>query len=586
MSGSGASAPAKAVLGLSALSHDPAACLFVDGRLVGAVEEERLNRQKRTLAFPHRAIDWLLERSGLDSLADVDVIAYYWDDRGQVPAMLQGSLASLAQDPVGMGRHVARRLSAAVSAPGLLRRELSAHCGDPAALPRIVHVPHHEAHLAAALHSSPPDCGAALVIDGRGECSATSLFDLGDRTGLLLEHYDFPHSLGVFYGAATQALGYTPISDEYKVMGLASYGSPSETWSRAVDGFLQVSADGRHRLDAALLRADNCTVGGGSWLNEAGRKRFAGDFWDPDGRPTQEARDFAHAVQRRLEEAVLGLVRRLVDRTGSRRISVVGGVAMNARAIGRIRESGLVDDVHVPLAPTDAGACIGAALRVLEAADGFTADRASLADPFLGPDYSDEEIERLLVQSRWPYTRIADPAAAAAHEIAHGRIIGWFDGRLEFGDRALGARSILGDPRDATTRERMNTLVKRRETYRPFAPSVLEEHAAEYFSLAVSRRMGEICEVRERMRSRIPAVVHVDGTARPQTVPSDFTLPSYRRLIECFLAETGVPMVVNTSFNVKDEPIVCSPDDALRCFAASGLERLFLGPFLVTKGTP
>jgi carbamoyltransferase len=579
-------ARAKVVLGLSALSHNPAACLFIDGRLIGAVEEERLNRQKNTLAFPHQAISWLISLGGLASLCDVDAIAYYWDDRGQVPGMLQGSVPALFDDPVGISRYMANRLSGAVRAPGLLRRELAKHCGDdPARLPRIVNVPHHMTHLAAARHSASPDAEAALIVDGRGECAATSLYDLRPGSApRLIEHYDFPNSLGVFFAAATQALGYRPISDEYKVMGLASYGSASPRYSRAVQRFLDVTPDGRHQLDAGLLHTENCTVGDLPWLNETGRRLLVGEFRDADGQLSQDAKDFAFAVQQRLEEALLGLVRRLVDRTGARSIAVSGGVAMNARGIGRIRESGLVTRLHVPLAPTDSGASIGAALHLLGASGVTPPDPESLLNPFIGPGYEDDDIEQLLRHANWPHTRLDDPAATAARGIADGRIIGWFDGRLEFGDRALGARSILGDPRDAHSRDRMNALVKRRESYRPFAPSVLEERAADYFSLPVSRRMGEICDVHEEVRSRIPAVVHVDGTARPQTVPRDFPHSSFRRLIECFEARTGVPMVVNTSFNVKDEPIVCTPDDALRCFAASGLEQLFLGPFMISKG--
>ncbi|GAB3988748.1 carbamoyltransferase [Actinoallomurus acanthiterrae] len=574
------------VLGLTGLAHDPAACLFVDGALVAAVEEERLNRQKRTTAFPHRAIRWVLQQAGL-SFSDVTDIAFYWDDRGRLAQTLWGTAAQLPDNPAGMARVAWQRLGS-FRAPDLLRRELAVHCdGDPAAIPRISYVEHHETHLAAAWASAPFEPDAALIVDGRGELAATSLYRLagthGTGTATLLESLPFPNSLGVFFGAVTQLLGYTALSDEYKVMGLASYGKPNVECARQVARMMRLTPDGRYQVNLEMLRPERCSSADLPWLTRRAAAELGGAY-RKEGRFTEVAKDFAYEAQQLLERALLGLVRRLATRASARRLVLAGGVAMNARAVGRLRESGLVEELHVPLAPTDAGACVGAALTVLRRAGRPAPDPATLADPFLGPGYQDAEIEEMLRATGWRFDRCEDVALEAAKAVAEGRVVGWFDGRMEFGERALGARSILGDPRDAATRDRINASVKRRESYRPFAPSVLEEEARRYFHLGRSRRMGEITAVTDLAARQVPAIVHVDGTARPQTVPADWPAARFRRLIEHFRDITGIPMVVNTSFNVRDEPIVCSPEDALRCFAASGLELLFIGSFVVRKG--
>ncbi|WP_437762654.1 carbamoyltransferase C-terminal domain-containing protein [Sorangium sp. So ce764] len=579
--------PLRAVLGLAALGHDPAVCLFLDGVLVAAVEEERLNRQRRTEAFPHRAIAFVLAKGGI-AFRDLDAIAYYWDDRGMLPAVVGRTLAHLPEHPGGMLRLLGDRLGS-YWGPTVLRERLAAHCdGDFKALPPIHCIAHHEAHLAAAWLSAPFEPDAALILDGRGEYAATSVYRINPASGgrgsaSLLEDYAFPNSLGVFFGALTQHLGYRALSDEYKVMGLASYGAPDAAMQQRMAQFLALYPDGRYRLSLRYLHPERCSGSPLSWLNAAGKALFPGRFQDENGL-TDEARALAYATQERLEVAMTGLVRRLVQRTGARRLVLAGGVTMNACAIGRLRASGLVEQVYVPLAPADSGACIGAALALLRRDGAAQLSREGLDNPYQGPSYSEQQIEQVLQHARWSYRRAEDPAVEAARELAAGRIIGWFDGRMEFGERALGARSILGDPRDAATRDRINALVKRRESYRPFAPSILEEDAPEYFEITRSRRMSEIVRVKDVARERAPAVVHVDGTARPQTVPRDVPVASFRRLIEAFKELTGVPLVVNTSFNVRDEPIVCSPEDALRCYAASGLERLYIGPYVVSKG--
>jgi carbamoyltransferase len=572
------------VLGLSALAHDPAAALIVDGKLVAAVEEERLNRQKRTTAFPARAIGYVLAEAGL-RLEDVGRIAYYWNDRAHLAGALKSAARQAPANPSGFAAMAAQRLRT-LRAPQALRANLLPLL-DGGALPPTDYVDHHRAHLMAAWLSAPFEAEAAVIVDGRGEVHSTSLYDLragAGRPPRLIETYPFPNSLGVFYGAVTQVLGYRALSDEYKVMGLASYGSPDPRWRERVRSLLRVDPDGRPCVDVSAVRPERCSVGDLPWLTDAGAERLAGCFRDAGGGFTQDAFDLAYAAQEALEEAVLGLLRRVVALTGATKVVLVGGVAMNAAAVGRAQAAGIVEQLHVPLAPTDAGASVGAALDVLHARGGEIPSPDALVDPFVGPGFSDQDIEDALRASKLPFRRCDSPAEAAA-SIAAGRLVGWFDGRMEFGERALGARSILGDPRRPETRDLINASVKRRESYRPFAPSVLEECATDYFATARSRRMGEIVAATPTARAKAPAVVHVDGTARPQTVPKDFSAPRFRRLIENFHELTGVPMVVNTSYNVRDEPIVCSPEDALRCFAISGLDQLFLGDFVLDKAS-
>lgn len=478
---------------------------------------------------------------------------------------------------------MARQRFGTVRARSLLRKELAVHLSDGQRLPPVHFVNHHLAHLAAARYSAPFDPDAAIVVDGRGEIAATSLYLLKPGAGLpsACEWYPFPDSLGVSYGAVTQVLGYEPIADEYKVMGLASYGSPDRDAERKIDALLRVHANGKYQVNISMLRPEHCSAPGRPWLGDRAMMLLAGEYGDGDT-PTPAAHNLAYALQHRLEEALCGLTRRLVAR-GSRRFVIGGGVAMNAVAIGRIRGVDGVEALHVPLAPTDAGASVGAALALLERLRLPMPGVHELTNPFVGPGYTVAELEQALAGLGWRYWKCEDAAWSAAQDIAAGRILGWFDGRMEFGERALGARSILADPRDPAVRDRINVLVKRRETYRPFAPSVLEENAPMFFATERSRRMGEIVRATALAADVVPSVVHVDGTARPQTVPKDWPAAEFRRLIECFYEATGVPMVVNTSFNVRGEPIVCTPMDALRCFATSGLDVLYLGPFRVTR---
>ncbi len=574
------------MLGLAALAHDPAACMYIDGELVAAVEEERLSRVKNTQEFPFGAIRCVLDQAGL-TIRDIDCIAYYWDDRGELWPALKGTLGQITQNPTGILRLLGSRVNASHIGPFLLRKYLAYMVdGDASALPPVYYVNHHASHLAGAWLSAPFEPDAGLIVDGRGEYAATSVFratPAGPGLATCIETLPFPNSLGVFYGAITQILGYQAVADEYKVMGLASYGEPDPYWSDRVDRLLQLDEDGSYQLNLKYFYIHNCSGNNLPWLNRMGRNMLFGPFRDGEGGFNDAGRALAHAAQTRLQDALIGLIRRVVAHTGAKRLVLSGGVAMNGSAVGAVRLAGIVEQLHVPLAPYDAGASLGAALACLQGSGQSFEQGSQMQSPFTGPGYSEDEIAAMLQQYRWSFRRLDDAAKDAAREISAGRIVGWFDGRMELGARALGARSILGDPRDPGIRDRINSSVKRRESYRPFAPSILEEDASEYFDVVHSRFMGEVVQARSPTRKYAPAVVHVDGSARPQTVPRDWPAQSFRRLIEAFRDLTGVPMVVNTSFNVRGEPIVCSPDDAVRCFAASGLERLYLGPFRVDK---
>lgn len=581
---SGAGSP-PVVVGLSALGHDPAAAIFVDGQLIAAVEEERLSRRKHEWGFPHLALQHVLDAAGIDC-SDIDLIGHYWDDAGQLRAGIRAAVRDLHRQPRSMVQLLDQRVRS-LRGPRLLREHLLRHCGgDASRLPRVLAVPHHVAHLSGAVLSAPTDVDHCLVVDGRGEHAATSLFAItADRTHAhLVEQISYPNSLGVFYGAITQVLGFDALADEYKVMGLASYGTPGGLAMAAISELLTVEPDGRYQVDLGRLHASRCSSPSLPWLTDAAASRLAAARTPREG--PEQGCDLAAAAQAALEAAMIGMATRASAGAGpgGSRLALTGGVAMNARAVGRLRTAGVVQSLHVPLAPTDAGCAIGAGLAGLTALGIPPPDPEQLSDPFLGPAFDDDEIERAVRRAGWETERLTDPAASAAVSIEAGKVIGWFDGRMEFGERALGARSILGDPRDPLTRARINRSVKRREDFRPFAPAVLEEDARRFFDVVRSRRMGEIATARSEARNVVPAVVHVDGTARPQTVPQDFPAARFRRLIECFRDRTGVPMVVNTSFNVSNEPIVCSPVDALRTFAGSGLDRLYMGSFVVTKG--
>ncbi|HET9015554.1 MAG TPA: carbamoyltransferase C-terminal domain-containing protein [Thermomicrobiaceae bacterium] len=570
-------------LGINAAYHDSAACLVEDGRVVAAAEEERFTRvkhAKRPLPFsawelPFHAIDYCLAEAGL-RLADVDHVGYAFD-----PALLPGLGASgdatitLPLEPSAQPTPAAWGsvwdplfLTHVVNAPRHLASGAPHHLaarfrGVSADGPYRWHfVEHHLAHAASAFLPSPFERAAVMTLDGRGE-RATTTYGVGQGTSLeRIAEVAFPHSLGLLYEQVTEHLGFLHSADEYKVMALASFGRPR--YRDELRALIRVGAGGQYTIEPLCL------------TERFGPPRRRGE-------PIEERHtDLARSLQDVVEEVVLELAGWLHRETGEAALCLAGGVALNCVLNARLRDAGPFEHVWVQPAAGDAGTALGAALWVDARERGATCRPWRMDDVFLGPGYRDEEIESFVAWSKLPYRRMEDVAAEVADLLADDRVVGWFQGRMEFGPRALGARSILASPLHATMQTRLNEI-KDREDFRPVAPVVLESAADDWFvGAARSPFMLFVHDVRPDRAARIPAVRHVDGTARIQTV-SHAQHPRYHDLLRAFQARTGVPVLVNTSFNTRGEPIVCSPRDAVECFWSSPLDALAIGSFLLEK---
>jgi carbamoyltransferase len=569
-------------LGINAAFHDPAACLVRDGQIVAAVEEERFTRIKHgkrpipfsTYELPFHAVDFCMKQAGI-RLKDVDHVAYSFD-----PYLLLGGRAGDAQIPIPLhgGASAASEwespwdplsLSAIVNAPRHLAsgvpHHLQQHCsGLPETGPdRWHYVPHHLAHAASAFHASPYEAAAVMTLDGRGEQATTSYY-IGQGQELV-DHgvVTMPHSLGLLYEQVTSYLGYLHSSDEYKVMALASFGKPE--YVERFRELVRVVGDGRYVVRPVNLH---------EWF---GPPRIRG------GPLEQRHYNLARSLQQVLEETTLELAGWLYDSTRQQALCLAGGVALNCVLNARLRSQGPFKDVWVQPAAGDAGTALGAALWVdAQIKPSRGQRRSTMEHVFWGPAYDDDEIEGLLRRAKVSYRRLENIPEETAALLERDLIIGWFQGAMEFGPRALGARSMLASPITASMQDRLNDI-KDREDFRPVAPVVLEEEAHEWFVDArVSPFMLFVFDVMPDKAARIPAVRHVDGTARVQTIRRS-QHPFYYDLLKAFKRRTGVPVLVNTSFNVRSEPIVCTPRDAVSAFFASPLDALVIGSFLVQK---
>lgn len=555
------------ILGVNCFSHDTSACLIRDGRIVAFVEEERFNRERHTKRFPDTAIGFCLERGGV-GLNDLDAVAFAHRPgldfaRGALDALRRGSPKRLA-------------VQAYVDA-NLARKELAfrRRWGFRG---RVVHVAHHDAHAASAFYASPFDEAAVLTLDRGGDFLSTTL-QHGRGTALLpLATVRNPDSLGEVYTALTWYLGFRPNADEGKVMGLAPYGQDklvtelSALVRHTPDGLFQVN------LDHFAYQRE------AGWLSRRFIERY-GPPRAPESELTELHQNLAYAVQDLIEEAALHLARSLRQRTGSRNLCLAGGVALNSVMNARLLHEAGFEHVFVQPAASDAGNALGAALWLwhhrLDRPRGEAMDHA-----FWGPEFGARACEEALERRGLEAEQVADAPAEAARLLADSRIVGWFQGRAEVGPRALGARSILADPRRQDMRDVVNARVKRREAFRPFAPSVLHERGPRWFARYYPNPfMLLVLPVRAERRQQIPAVTHVDGSARLQTVTEAFNRP-FHRLIAEFERRTGVPVVLNTSFNLRGEPIVLRPDEAIQDFLASDMDALFLGDLLVRKPPP
>ncbi|RPI22295.1 MAG: carbamoyltransferase [Acidobacteria bacterium] len=570
-------------LGINAAFHDSSACLIRDGKVLSAVEEERLSRIKHakrpipfsTYELPFHAVHYCLENEGI-VLGDVDHIAYSFD-----PFLLLNGRrdAGFIQLPLEPSAHAPQNgwssvwdplfVCSIVNAPrhlaGGFPHHLSARFkGASASGPYRWHfVPHHLAHAASAFFPSPFSEAAILTLDGRGE-KATTTYATGSGSRLeILREINFPHSLGLLYEKVTEHLGFLHSSDEYKVMALASFGRP--TFVEAFRQLIQLEGEGRYRL-----------------RQDVDLKELLGPRRERGSAFGERHFDVAHSLQKVLEETVIELAGWLARASGAENLCLAGGVALNCVMNARLRDHGSFKRIWVQPAAGDSGTALGAALWVDNRERGGQGRSYQMDDVFLGPCYGDEEIEKFLSWSKVPYRRMENTAREVAALLAQEKIVGWFQGREEFGPRALGARSILASPLQANMQGRLNEI-KDREDFRPVAPVVLQEEAQEWFVGAEeSPFMLFVYDVRPEKTCRIPAVTHIDGTARVQTVRAE-QHPLYHDLIKEFQRLTGVPVLVNTSFNTRGEPIVSSPRDALECFWTSPIDLLAIGSFLVEK---
>jgi carbamoyltransferase len=591
------------ILGLSAFYHDSAAALLVDGELIAAAQEERFTRKKHDAGFPRNALEYCLAEGGID-LAQVDHIAFYDKPFLKFERLLETYLAFAPKGFTSFRMALPVWLKEKLFQKRLLRDHL-VECGAGTDVEqKLLFTEHHQSHAASAFFPSPFEQAAILTIDGVGEWATTSVgLGRGNRLEMLKELH-FPHSLGLLYSAFTYYTGFKVNSGEYKVMGLAPYGEPK--YARLIlDHLMDLKDDGTFRLNQEYF--NYCT--GLTMTNGKFDELFGGKPRKPDELVRQRDMDLAASVQAVTEEVMLRLTRALAEETGQKNLCLAGGVALNCVANGKILRDGRFERIWIQPAAGDAGGSIGAAFAAYhlfrDQARRLNGVRDGMRGAYLGPAFEQGEIEQRLAGIGAVFDVLAedDMIDVAVDALTEEKAVGWFQGRMEFGPRALGGRSILGDARSPTMQRTLNLKVKYRESFRPFAPSVLREAVADWFELdddsPYMLLVADVVDHRRRLmnqdeqalfgidklnvaRSQIPAVTHVDYSARIQTVHAD-TNPRYHRLLSAFNERTGCPVLVNTSFNVRGEPIVCTPEDAFRCFMGTEIEVLVAGNCVLHK---
>lgn len=584
------------ILGISAFYHDSAACLVQDGRIVSAAQEERFTRKKHDFSFPKNAIGYCLENSGLTS-NDLDYVAFYDKPFIKFERILE---TYLAYAPRGI-RSFVKAVPLWIKQKVWMREVISKELDYDGV---IIFPEHHESHASSAFFPSPFQEAVFLTIDGVGEWTTTS-YGLGkDNNITVLGEIKFPHSLGLLYSAFTYYTGFRVNSGEYKVMGLAPYGEPKYK-DLILNKLMDLKEDGSFKLNMKYF--NYCA--GLTMTNGKFEGLFGGPPRKRESLLTQRDMDLARSVQEVVEEVMLRMSRHIHEVTGQKNLCLAGGVALNCVANGRILREGPFEKIWIQPAAGDAGGALGAALFVWHQYLGndrkVNNENDSQRGSYIGPDFKDDDILEYLRGNDIPYTRLSQETIAekVADLIAEQKVVGWFQGPMEFGPRALGSRSIIGDARSPKMQEVMNLKIKFRESFRPFAPSVLEEKASQYFDLeATSPYMLLVApvkkEIRRQMtkkeeglfgldklytiRSSIPAVTHVDYSARVQTVSRE-TNPLYHEMIAKLNEKYGCAVIINTSFNVRGEPIVCSPNDAYKCFMRTKMDYLIMGSFLLDK---
>jgi carbamoyltransferase len=591
------------ILGLSAFYHDSAAALVTDGRIVAAAQEERFSRRKHDARFPVNALRYCLDEAGI-ALDQVDHIVFYDKPFLKFERLLETYLAFAPRGFRSFRMALPLWLKEKLFQKRLLRQELEKLAPDAAWEERLLFAEHHQSHAASAFFASSFDEAAVLTMDGVGEWATTSVaLGRGNRLDMLKEIH-FPHSLGLLYAAFTAYTGFRVNSGEYKVMGLAPYGEPRYAQT-ILDHLVDLKPDGSFRLDQSYFHY--CT--GLSMTNARFEALFGGPPRAPEAPLTQRDMDLAASVQAVTEEIVLRLTRALAAETGARNLCLAGGVALNCVANGKVLRDGSFERIWVQPAAGDAGGALGAALAAYHLYKKAPRLPFNTLDAmqgcYLGPGFAQPDIERRLAAVGARFEVLAEPALLeeTTTALVEEKAVGWFQGRMEFGPRALGARSILGDARSPAMQKTLNLRVKYRESFRPFAPSILRDDVADWFDLAedspymlivadvAPQRRHAMSEAEAALfgidklnvaRSQIPAVTHVDYSARIQTVHRE-TNPRYHALLSSFKARTGCPVLVNTSFNVRGEPIACTPEDAFRCFMGSEIEVLVAGDCFLRK---
>jgi carbamoyltransferase len=590
------------ILGISAYYHDSAAALIVNGEIIAAVQEERFSRIKHDASFPSSAISYCLEYAGIEP-GDLTDIIFYDKPLLKFERLLE---TYLAYSPVGIRSFLAAMpiwLKEKLYLKNTLKKELSELFGQEINnLPRLLFSDHHHSHAASAFYPSPFENAAILCMDGVGEWATTSVW-IGENNSLTPAwEIEFPHSLGLLYSAFTYFAGFKVNSGEYKLMGLAPYGKPVYK-DKILNHLVDVKDDGTFRMNMNYFSYAT----GLKMTNQKFADLFGGPPRDTESKITRREMDLAASIQSVTEDILLKLAKTIRIETGQENLCLAGGVALNCVANGKLLNKKLFRNIWIQPAAGDAGGAVGAALiawyeyheqtRHIKAPDAMTG-------AYLGPEYSNNEIQTFLDSRQAPYKKFEDAQLYeyVAEQLAEGKVVGWFQGRMEFGPRALGGRSILADPRNNQIQSKMNLKIKYRESFRPFAPSVLEEKVSSYFQLDdkspymmivagvnTERRIdsvenqGDDLKVEiNKIRSDIPAVTHVDYSARIQTVNKN-TSPRYYALIKKFEEKTGYGLLVNTSFNVRGEPLVCKPEDAYRCFMRTEMDVLVMENIVVQK---
>ncbi|MDD7318805.1 MAG: carbamoyltransferase C-terminal domain-containing protein [Prevotella sp.] len=567
------------VLGISAYFHDSAAALVKDGAIIAAAEEERFNRIKHYNGFPTIACKFCLEHSGV-TINDVDKVVFYEKPFLKFERIIRSHINYAPKGLRTFLKAMPTWLKDKLNMRSTIMRELKDAFGFS---PSVEFCHHHLSHAALSYYTSPYESCAILVIDAVGEDATTSIIKATRNSFEIVENQVFPHSLGLLYSAFTYYLGFKVNSDEYKVMGLAPYGDKKSEEYKSfketiVNDIVTIHDGGNIELkeqNFAFMYADRM-VKDNRW-----QRLFGIPKRKPNEPLTFTHANIALAIQDVTEEIMLKMARYAKDITGEENLCVVGGCALNCAAIGKLYLSSKPGSVYVPYAPGDDGAAIGCALI----ASGSKDRKASNRVPYWGPSYSDDEVRNTLVATNLQYEYIAEYKELChivAQELANSLIIGWFQGRMEFGPRALGNRSILADPRQSYMKNKVNAMIKFRESFRPFAPAVLAEHANDIFECDVESTYMSTTFKLKRNQQEYPAITHVDNTSRIQTV-SSLQNEKFYELLNAFYELTGCPLLLNTSFNVMGEPIVCSPSDAIRTFTESGIDILVINNFIIRK---